>query len=169
MRQRAPPFKYMSKKDKQIVIQSKVKSLIKYGLPLMMSSTQAIRNKVTLLLMRANKFMYDGYKFKVKNSLICRQLNIDLPEEEMWKTALKFIHRLIFNKSPPQIMKLIKINKRASAKIYITRDYNPKSSTALDMNIQLFNAMPYKYKKSSPSKLKRKLKKIELRFKPNRS
>ena len=101
-------------------------------------------------------------------SAICKKLAIDEPKQDIIKSSLKFIHKIIEAKKPQQITAQLRIPSRRSAKVYMrdgTRSARANRSP-IDASIELYNAIPPKFRSMRHKKLKNQLKKVTIKYSP---
>ena len=71
---------YLDKKNKKIIINSKLRGQLSLTLPLLINQNQCVQNKAEVLLMRRNKWIYGKSIFKKENRQICNTIGAPLPE-----------------------------------------------------------------------------------------
>ena len=72
--------KYMTPKNKRLILNSKLRSLVKPYLPLVLNQNQATQKQTEVILMRINKLIYAKPYFMLKNDKICKE--ISMPNQE---------------------------------------------------------------------------------------
>ena len=148
----------MNLKTRKEVIYSKVVSLIMYGSELYTGQTQWAESRVTSIILRCNRAIFRRDWFKVSNKKICKAISVETPDQLVKKSTLTMFHKLMWNQSPPQLFKKIKLNNnhRTCSKVsYI----NPPSKqvnkrTAIFAGMDLYNKLPTELKGIHPRKFK---------------
>ena len=97
---------------------------------------------------------------------ICRQLQVDEPRQELIKTSFAYIHKIIEQKKPEQIISNLKLPSRKSGKVYIRGGARSVRNirTPIDAAVELYNAIPSDFRILKHKKLKRRLKKVEIQY-----
>merc|ERR1711954_485179 len=106
-----PLLKHLSMKNRREVINSKCTSVITYGLELYFGQTLWTRNRLTALIMRNNRAIYQKDYYKVSNRRICNEIGFDEPYILCKKAAYRFIHKTIRSQKPPQLYEMLKFNQ----------------------------------------------------------
>ena len=162
----SPLLKHMSLKICKEVIYAKAASVLLYGAELYTGLTQWTTNKLTAILMRCNRAIFRKEWFKVSNRRICREINVDLPDQMCKKLTLKIFHKLIWSKSPPQLFNQLKFSNKHRDCSMIGLNCTPgKQSckkTTMQTGIQLFNNLPLGLKIMLPKVFEKELTKMKI-------
>ena len=152
----------MKLNDRRIIVNSKMRSIVDYALPLYMGETQVLRSKLESTYMTLKRIIHGGLTFTVSKVNICKQIKEELPEKHINKTAAKFIQKQLYTRKCPALLDELIIPKRDASIIYLK---NPQLGTypaSLDKLINLYNKLPQKTKSMNPSRFKRYLKNNEV-------
>ena len=158
-----PIFEYISDDQRKRIVSAKVKSIALYGLPLIIGQPQSIVQKACTLIMRANRAMFTNREGLRSTEAICNKLSLDEPRQDIIKTSLKFIHKIVETREPKQISKKLIIPRRKVGKIYTICGQKVTKST-LGSTVELFNAIPVKFRNQKHKRLKSKLKKVNIEY-----
>ena len=158
-----PYLKWMNLSDRKIVVNSKLRSILDYGLPLYMGETEEVRSKLESSYMTLKRIIHGGLTFKVSKVKICDYIKEEPPEKHILKVAAKYIHtHLHFRKSSALIEELI-LPKRSASIIYMKNPQIGTYSASLDKLVNIYNMLPQNAKTMNPAKFKRYLKKNEVK------
>ena len=160
----APTF--MSANIRKRIIESKVKPIVLYGSPLIMGQPQSVIQRACSLIMRVNKAMFTNTEGLRSSAAICKKLKIDDPRQDLIKSSFKFIHKIIENHKPDQIVNNLKLPKRKTGKVYLqggTRSIR-NTRSPINASIELFNAIPPDFRTIKHKRLKSKLKKVNIEY-----
>ena len=135
-----PVLEFVTQEQRKRIINSKVKSIALYGLPLIIGQPQSIVQRACAIIMRTNRAMLNNTEGLRSTEAICHKLNIDEPRQDIVKTSFKFIHSIIDSKQPKQITDMMVIPKRKTSKIYMRSGNTSKSP--IHSAVDLFNAIP---------------------------
>merc|ERR1711954_581301 len=67
---------YMTSKNKKIILDAKIRSQLNLTLPLVINQSMRIQKRACTMLMKINKWTYNGPTFKVKSEVICKKLGV---------------------------------------------------------------------------------------------
>ena len=98
-----PYTKHMDMKTQKELIYSKKASIALYGSILYTGQTEWTLSKFTSIMMKCNHQICMKDWFKVSNRRICRDIQVDHPLELIRKSTLKFMHKLIWIRTPAQL------------------------------------------------------------------
>ena len=161
-----PTLQYMTREIKKRVVTAKVKSIALYGSQLVIGQSQSVIQCACVLIMRVNRAMHNNIEGLRSTSAICRQLKIDEPRQELIKSTFSYIHKIIENKKPDQIISKLRLPNRKSGKVYIRGGsrsmWNVK--TPIHAAINRYNAIPADFRTIKHKKLKPKLKKVNIEY-----
>ena len=156
----------MNLKTRRETIYAKATSLLLYGSELFTGQTEWTQRKITSILIKCNREIYRKNWFKVSNQKICRDILVDLPEEMLRKSTLRFFHKLVWNKKPIQLYENLKFNTkhRECSKISIKNPMRKQANrrTALYVGLDLYNNLKHGYKLTHPRQFKKQLKKMKV-------
>ena len=62
-----PYLNVMSQTDRKVVVNSKLRSILDYGVPLYMGETEGLKHKLEASYMTINRIIHGGLTFKVNN------------------------------------------------------------------------------------------------------
>ena len=162
----SPLLRYMSLKTRHEIIYSKAASILLYGSQLFTGMTQWTQRRFTAILMRCNRSIFRKDWFKVSNRWICKEIKVDLPYQMCQKATLFQMHKIMWQKSPPQIFKLFKFNNRhrECSKIGLNFQLSKQSSkqTNIEAGLNLYNRLPFGMKLMPPRKFNEELSKISI-------
>ena len=103
--------------------------------------------------------MFNNTEGLRSTSAICKRLKIDEPRQEIIKSSFKFIHKIIEHNKPTQITSQLKIPSRKTSRVYLrdgTRSVRA-SRSPIDASVELYNAIPPKFRAIRHKKLKKQL------------
>ena len=161
-----PYTKHMDQNTRKEIIYSKVASIALYGCELFTGQTEWTTSKFTSILMKCNREIFQRDWFKVSNSRICKEIKVDHPIEIIKKSTLKFMHKLIWTKSPDQLYDKLKFNTKhrecsnISVKCPVSKLANRR--TPIYTGLELYNSMSIRLKLTRPKRFKFLLKKMKL-------
>ena len=134
--------KYMSTKTRATFAKSHLLSRIKYGLPLYAGETEEVKGKIYAATMKIARWCRKSYCFKESITSICKSISIDTPDQSLSKSTAKFIHSILSNRKPSQILCKIRTPRsRAQAKIALKYKHNSSKfeRTLLFRSIKIYN------------------------------
>ena len=161
-----PALTYMSPKIRKRIIESKVKPIILYGSPLVLGQPQSVIQRACSIIMRVNKVMFSNVEGLRSSTAICKKLNIDDPRQDLIKSSLKFIHKILENQKPDQIINSLKLPRQKTGKVYLQDGIRSvrNSRSPINASIELFNAIPADFRMIQHKRLKSKLKKVNIQY-----
>ena len=71
---------YLTEKNRQKIIEAKIKSLLMPSMPLIKNQPERIKSRAETMLMRINRWVQGGNNFKESSIKICKKINRPLPE-----------------------------------------------------------------------------------------
>ena len=93
------PFpNHMTRKDKTIILVSKIKSRIFYGLELFLRGNKNILSKLESAIMTVNMWIHGKNNFHTNKEQICNEIGVDTTSQKIMKTALQCLHKTIIKK-----------------------------------------------------------------------
>ena len=107
-----PYLALMNLKNRRETVYSKVASIAQYGYELCAGANQCTQQKLTTVLMKCNKAIYNKCYMRVSNERLCRDIKVDPPIIMCKKAAVKLIHKIIVDKTPKQLFEKIKFNNK---------------------------------------------------------
>ena len=127
-------------------------SKLHYVLPIMSQLSEKQAQKVHKLVMYAARSVMGSYCFKMSVNSILNQVGW-LPAYKLIKwSAVKLIHKILYNQSPGSLFKLFKVNPRSCARVYPYKI--PKSKIAknffLYKQLEIYNNLPSDIKSRPP-------------------
>ena len=110
--------------------------------------------------------MFSNIEGLRSTNAICNKLKIDDPRQDLIKSSFKFIHKIIENQKPEQIVENLRIPKRKTGKVYLAGGTRSIRNTRSPINssVELFNAIPPDFRMLNHKKLKTKLKKVNIQY-----
>ena len=161
-----PILGYLNESQRKRIIEAKVKSVALYGSQLILGQPQQVIQRACAILMRINRAMFNNTEGFRSTTSICRRLKIDEPRQNIIKSSLKQIHKIIEAKKPKHILSNLKLPSRKSGKIYIRGGTRSACSERSPINaaIALYNAIPSSFRVIRHKKLKAKLKRIDIDY-----
>ena len=165
-RKLSPAYNYMSLDQRKVVLTAKLKSLLEYSFPLLLAQPQNVRQKAEVISMKINRWILQENTLYVRNETICKKLNCPTPAQAIVNCSAKFIHKLITTDSTPSLSKFISKPRRITAQHHYKFPKKKSNKTSIETLTTLYNQMHIKEKSMKPKALKRCLKKIKLKYKP---
>ena len=143
-----PTLKYLNIPTRRELIYSKVGSLILYGAELYSGQVDAIRDKFTALMMRCNRYISQNFVPITRNTQICKEAGVQLPEAIINQRACKMLKKCIVSKKPAKIHKSLKISSlpRQTHLVSFHQTFRTKKGRRNPINraATLFNTLPPK-------------------------
>ena len=116
--------------------------------------------------MKCSQDIYCKDWYRVSNRIIFKAISVDHPVKIIKKSTLKFVHKLIWTKTPTQHYEKLKFNsKHRECSTISVKDPVRKSTnkrTPIYTGLDIFNTIPVGLKLTKPSKFKEILKKMKL-------
>ena len=98
----------MNLDHKKQIVYSKVLDTAFYALELYTGQTEAIKDKFTAIIMRANKPIFGmPVPLKTKNSYICKKIGKKTRRQLITEAGAKFIHKIINTQKPAEIFNFL--------------------------------------------------------------
>ena len=160
-----PYLKHAPIGQRKVILTSKVQSIAFYRAPLVFNESESQKKRLEGILMMVNKWIYGNNTFKLNYKKICESIKVKPPDQKIIKINTQYITKILFEKEVEQILDMLILNKRLGSKVYIRHTLKPSSKASLVRHISLFNALPLDLKLLNPSRLKRKLTKLNVSFK----
>merc|ERR1711954_520962 len=159
-----PYLQFMNLKQRREVIYSKALSIVNYGLALYTGQTEEIKDKMTALMMKGNRMIYNKPVLEgMKKEWICKQIQVKTPRQMMAEAAAKEMHRIVNTQAPPELYKLLVFptHFRKAAKIALNHYPRTKKChrSLFYKSLQQFNSLPEDLKYCHPKMFKRLIKK----------
>ena len=82
-----PYLNMMTLADRKLVVNSKLRSILDYGLPLYLGETESLRSKLQAAYMTINRIVHGGLTFKTSNKNICKKVKCEMPEKYVQKMS----------------------------------------------------------------------------------
>ena len=162
----SPFLEYMDLKTRREVVYAKAGSIALYGAELYVGQTEWTLNRLTAILMRCDRSIFQKDWYRVSNRRICSEILVDLPITMCRKACVRFFHKMIWTRRPNQLYEKLKFNNRHRdcSKIYIMNPLRKQVSkrTLLYSGLDLYNTMPIEYKLMDPKKLKKEINKMNI-------
>ena len=114
-----PYLNTMNMKDRKKIVNSKLKSILDYGLPLFMGENAQVRAKLEAAYMLINRVIHGGYTFRVNKTTICDEIKTDMPLQSICKTAATFLHKHLTHRKCDSLINQLVIPKKIASHIYV--------------------------------------------------
>ena len=157
-----PYLKWMNMIDRKIIVNSKLRSIVDYGLPLFMGENNDVKAKLESTYMTLKRIIHGGLTFKVRKTEICTKIKEEPPEKHILKVSAKYIHKHIHHRKCNAMMNELIIPKRAASIVYMKKPLNGVYHGSLDNLIKIYNKLPQNVKMKNPNQFKRYLKKNDV-------
>ena len=148
--------------DRRIIVNSKMRSILDYGLPLYVGETESLRSKLQAAYMTLNRIVHGGLTFKISNINICKKVKCEMPEKHIMKTSARYIQKHLNLRKCPSILEKLVIPKREAAIIYMRKPQLGTYPAPLDKLVQIHNKLPTHTKTMKPARFKKYLAKNDL-------
>ena len=158
--------KYMNKKTRTIFSNSFLLSKFKYGMPLYIGETWALRQKIHTQIMNIARFCRGEYGFKISCAKICKEIGWSTPDQMILKSTAVFIHKCIYLDQPKQITKLFKVQRMRRNTNIFTKYYHKTGKFERNIIFQsykLYNGLPEDMKSLNPKLFKSRLKQLTIK------
>merc|ERR1712115_318821 len=99
-------FKFSSKNTKIIFLNSMVISIFRYCSPILIDSEVKMIEKLQTLIMKCTRPILGIKSFKMSTMEIMSELKVLTVQQMVMKESIKFIHKILINKSPGIIFNL---------------------------------------------------------------
>ena len=121
--------------------------------------------------MKLNRLIFNQNTYKMSNKRICKNIQVELPDQLIKKNTLNMIHKLVVKRETDSIAKRIRIQRhmRMSSKISLNLNLKTKKAkrSILYKGIKMYNAIPANLKTLSVSLFKKRLKKYHINDVPD--
>merc|ERR1712081_22360 len=114
-----PYLSMMSQNVRKVYVESKLRSILDYGLPLYMGESEATRNRLRAAYMTLNRITHGGLTFKVNSNTICKRIKVKHPEKHIMNTAAQLIRKQLYHKKCPALTSKMIIPKRNAGYLYM--------------------------------------------------
>ena len=152
----------VSQKVRKLYVESKLRSILDYGLPLYMGESEATRNRLRASFMTLNRIIHGGITFKVNSNTICKRIKVKHPEKHITNTAAQFIQKQLFHKKCPALTSKMLIPKRNAGHIYMRMPQAWIYPSSIDKLVGIHNRLPQNLKTMNPPWFKRYLRKNDI-------
>ena len=159
-----PAMQYMSLRNRKTIINAKVRTHIHYMLPLTIAQPQYVRDRVSRLLMKVNRWILQENTYKISNTKICKKIQMPTPEQEILQTSLKFFNSLVLTRKCVSLVELIKFPRRTSSRLNHKHPKKQCFKTTLEHMTELYNQQNSTLKGLSKPRLKRRLSKVIIKY-----
>ena len=160
-----PALDYMDLQTRRIVMDAKVKTHVEYILPLVISQPQYVQNRVEKILMKINRWTLQDNTFKMRNATICKRVGCPTPNQQILRSCFKFFHNLVKTKETKSLIELISFPRRITSKLSYKCPKKQCFRTPLEAMTDFYNQQDAKIKALNKKQLKRKIKKLNLKYK----
>ena len=158
-----PLVSQMSVPHRKIILESKLRSHIDYGLPIFLGENQQLKDKLETTYMSVNKLIRGGVTYKVNNTKICKEIKSELPAQHMKKTAALFIHKHLNHQKCPSILNQLVIPKRKASWLYVRSPQLGTYNASFDKCVELYNRVPSNVQEMTVRQFKKYYKKNDLK------
>ena len=167
-----PYLQHMNLDQRREVVYSKVLSIANYGLALYSGQTEEIKDRMTTLMMKGNKLIYNKPVLEgMKNEWICKQIKVKTPRQLITEAAAKEMHRIVNTQAPPELYKLLVFPTHFRKAAKISLNHYPRTKkcrrSLFYKSLQQFNSLPEDLKYCHPKMFKRMIKKRRIREVPD--
>ena len=114
-----PYMHFLSLEDRKTIINSKLRSIVDYALPLFMGENQQTVQRLESLYMTINRIIKGGLTFKVNSIKICNKIKVNLPLRHIRKVSAQYIHKHLKTKKCSALIDELIIPKRKISHIYV--------------------------------------------------
>ena len=158
-----PIVKYMSEATRLKIANSNLKSLLTYGLELYPAENKNVQTKLWVQMMKISKeFVKQDKCFRKSNIDINDSLKWEEPKQEMFKSAIRMIHKIVKTGKPREIIKKLRLQRSRNCCGIFLR--NPPKKESFKRNLicksyQLYNIIPEELRTENPKRFKKQLKK----------
>ena len=159
-----PALQYMTLEKRKIIVNAKVRTHLKYMLPLAISQPQYVRDRISRMLMKVNRWILQEKTFKLKNAKICKKIGMPTPDQEILQCSLKFFQNLVLTRKCKSLIELIRFPRRITSRLHHKYPKKVHFKTTLEHMTELFNQQEASIKTLSKPKLKRRLAKINIKY-----
>ena len=131
--------------------------------------SQEIKDKVKRLINSAVRFIKDDYCFRMRMSLIYKEIGWKEPEEIVETCSAVFLHKIIATKTPKSLYDCIRFPRsRAGGKLHprVSARTNRVKRTGLNTAVTNYNRIPTNIRQMNTKIVRRKLKNTQLNEKP---
>ena len=145
--------KYMSLKTRTKVFKAHVLSLFQYGIEQYCGEVGSIKQKLHTAIMSASRRIR-GFRYQREtNASVLEDLNMEEPNQIVLKATLRYIHKVVFTRTPREVKQLIKTPRYRS-----TGDIKPVhfprtakfARNTINEGIKLYNAIEPEIRKPNP-------------------
>ena len=162
-----PHLRFMSLENRRQVVYAKVLGAAMYGLEIYAGQTELIKDKLTAIIMHANRAIYGQHiPVKTKNEYICRKIGMKTPRQLILQASVKFMHKIVNTQMPPEIFNQIIFPRRfrKNAKLHTKRVPNTKRGkrSTIYKSLNLFNALHSSLKFVHPKVFKKLIEKRKI-------
>ena len=153
----------LTQQDKKIILSSKIKSRIHYGLPLYLGENESVLQKIESTYMFINRIILGGYNWRTNKTKVCNEIKVDLPRQSMCKASVRFMHKHIHNQKCKAILDQLVIPRRKISMIHVRKPQAGQYHASIDRLVELYNKLPPKVKPMSMGQLKKYLKNNDIK------
>ena len=167
-----PYVKFMSLKLRREIVYSKAVSIINYGLALYSGQCEEIKDRMTTIIMKANRLIYNQPILdKTKNEWLCKKIGVKTPRQLMAEAAAKAMHSVINTQQPPEIFKLLVFPKHFRKAAQVGLKSYPRTKkcrrSIFYRALMQFNDLPEELRYCHPKMFKRMVRKRRIREVPD--
>ena len=107
-----PHLKLVDQKSRSEIVNSKVASIVKYGIELYQGQTLEVKQMFCRTLNKCNRYIHGGYTLYLRTETLCRRIRATIPEEQIRNAAMIFVHKIISTKQPQQLFEQLHESSR---------------------------------------------------------
>ena len=99
-------------------------------------------SKVEATYMTLNRIIHGGWTFRTNKTKLCNKIEVDLPKQNLYKTAVKFLNKHLTTQKCESILNQRIIPKRKVSTIYMKQPQLGQYHGALDKIVEVYNKLP---------------------------
>ena len=165
-----PAMRYLSMCQRREVVRSKVLSKLYYGLCLFSGQTEKIKSELYALIMYCYRVIYGQNTYMMRNSTICKKIEMDEPNQVIVKAAVSLIQKIHKNQYPKDISNLFRHQRLGRRDHPLALEYAPRTNkfrrVYLNSAVDIFNSIDPKIRNLDWKRFKLTLSKCNLNFDP---
>ena len=132
--------------QRRLILTSSVISILRYCAPLYAGQTDTIKSIFHTAIMRVNRVIYNQNTFRTRCEKICRSIRMPMPKEILVKDSVILMHKLIVNKKPAQLYKMLQFPTRQTRNTLPQLNNRPDTERAkrgtLPTILRLYSSVP---------------------------
>ena len=128
-----------------------------------MGENQQTQQKLEAAYMTVNRIIPGGLTFKVNKVKICREIQVDLPQQHMFKMAALYLHKHLSHRKCKSLVNQLIIPKRVASTIYVKKPQIGMYNASLDKCVENYNRIPSNVKSMTHRQFKKYYKKNSIK------